>query len=285
MSWIVESSLTFFQKFCVNVIKCGPVPKHIAFIMDGNRRFAKKTNVERIEGHSKGFDKLAECLQWCLELGVKEVTVYAFSIENFKRSQDEVDKLMDLATKKFAKLLEEKDKLMQEGICVRVVGNFSLLSPELRKYIAEIILLTRHNKNAILNVAFAYTSSEEITTAIKCILDGVENNLLQIDDINEDLISNCLYTNQSSNPDILVRTSGEVRLSDYLLWQIIENTTIYFKTVLWPEFSIWHLLACIFQYQRTYIPKDCKKQQHNVRVGKFLDHLQEIRYKNLEYFT
>lgn len=90
MSWIVENSLTVIQQFCVNVIKCGPIPRHIAFIMDGNRRYATKNNVQKIKGHSKGFEKLAECLQWCRELGIREVTVYAFSIENFKRSKQEV---------------------------------------------------------------------------------------------------------------------------------------------------------------------------------------------------
>lgn len=90
MVWIVEKKLPFYQKFCIDVLKCGPVPTHIAFIMDGNRRYATKTKVEKVEGHSKGFEKLAECLQWCRELGVKEVTVYAFSIENFKRSKEEV---------------------------------------------------------------------------------------------------------------------------------------------------------------------------------------------------
>lgn len=96
MSWIIDDSLTLFQKFCINVLKCGLVPNHIAFIMDGNRRYATKTNVGKAEGHSKGFEKLAECVQWCKELGVKEVTVYAFSIENFKRSEDEVNMLFRL---------------------------------------------------------------------------------------------------------------------------------------------------------------------------------------------
>lgn len=90
MSWIAEKPISRFQKFCINVLKCGPVPKHIAFIMDGNRRYAAKTNVQKVVGHTKGFEKLSECLQWCRELGVTEVTVYAFSIENFKRSQEEV---------------------------------------------------------------------------------------------------------------------------------------------------------------------------------------------------
>lgn len=108
MSWIAESSLTWIQRLCVNIIKTGHIPHHVAFIMDGNRRYAKTAHVQNIVGHMKGFDKLAETLQWCKELGIKEVTVYAFSIENFKRSKEEVDALMTLAREKFEKLLEEK---------------------------------------------------------------------------------------------------------------------------------------------------------------------------------
>lgn len=122
MSWIKENNLNVFQRFCVNVIKEGPVPKHVGFIMDGNRRFARKLNVDRSEGHNEGFNKLAECLRWCLELGIKEVTVYAFSIENFKRSREEVDTLMGLAREKYKRLIEEKDKLMEHGVCIRVIG-------------------------------------------------------------------------------------------------------------------------------------------------------------------
>lgn len=250
MSWIAENQLSYLQRLAVNVIKCGPIPNHIAIIMDGNRRFASKLNTSRKEGHTKGFEKLAECLQWCLDLGVKEVTVYAFSIENFKRSQDEVDTLMQLAREKFRKLFEEKDKLMKEGICMRVIGNLSLLPEDIRQLIAEAMLLTKDNNKAILNVAFSYTSRDEITHSIQDIVTGLNNNEIQPEDVDEQLITECLYTNQSSCPDILVRTSGEVRLSDYLLWQISENTDIYFTNVLWPEFSIWHLLGCIFKYQR-----------------------------------
>lgn len=305
MSWIIDDSLTIFQKFCINILKCGPVPNHIAFIMDGNRRYATKTKVGKAEGHSKGFEKLAECLQWCKELGVKEVTVYAFSIENFKRSEDEVkmdltifkifiiyfqvNTLMQLAREKFNKLLEEKDKLMTEGVCIRIIGNLSLLPPDIRKLIAEAMLLTKDNNKAVLNVAFSYTSRDEITNSMKEIVDGVDNDELKVEDINEDLISQCLYTNQSPNPEVLVRTSGEVRLSDFLLWQI-SNTQICFTKVLWPEFCIWHLLACIFKYQRCY--RDLKKYEmkkvcyeKNDRVASFLRNLERRRWEQLKIYA
>lgn len=291
MSWIVDNSLSFFQKFCVNILKCGPIPRHVGFIMDGNRRYAKKIKVEKAEGHSKGFDKLAETLQWCLELGIKEVTVYAFSIENFKRPESEVQSLMNLATEKFEKLLEEQEKLMEEGVCVRVIGNLGLLRKDLQKLIGQVMLLTQHNTKVYLNIAFAYTSREEITTAFKTVVNGVKRNSIEIDDISDKLLSECLYT--TSNPELLVRTSGEVRLSDFLLWQI-SNTVVYFTKVLWPEFSFWDFVICIFKYQMScyYLRKNnykCINSGSNLvknkQIENFLYEVKENRLAVLQSFV
>nr|XP_023026199.1 dehydrodolichyl diphosphate synthase complex subunit DHDDS [Leptinotarsa decemlineata] len=290
MSWVTNYPFTLLQKFCINVIKCGPIPSHLAFIMDGNRRYATKTNVKKAEGHSKGFEKLGECLQWCRELGIREVTVYAFSIENFKRSKEEVDTLMQLAREKFQKVFEEKDKLKEEGVCIRVIGNLSLLPQDIRKLIAEAMLLTKDNNKSILNVAFSYTSSDEITNSIKEIVDGVNQNLIDVEDITEELISNCLYTHSSSNPEVLIRTSGEVRLSDFLLWQVSESE-IFFTDVLWPEFCIWHLLGCVFKYQRSY--NYLKKFDYQYKIEKpltkkvqsFVDQLAKKRFEQLELYA
>lgn len=156
----------------------------------------------------------------CLEVGIKEVTVYAFSIENFKRPQEEVNTLMQLARDKFAKLLEEKERLNEKGVRIRVIGNIQMLPRDIQKTAAEAMLLTKDNNKSILNVAFAYTSREEITHSLKTIIEGVENNDLRAEDLNEALIDECLYTNKCSNVDLLVRTSGELRFSDYLLWQV-----------------------------------------------------------------
>jgi len=155
-----------------------------------------------------------------LEVGIQEVTVYAFSIENFKRSQEEVDTLMSLAREKFAKLLDEKEKLHEKGIRIRVIGNLEMLPKDIQKILADAMLLTMNNKKSILNVAFAYTSREEITNSIKTILGGTEDNLLHQEDLNDTLIDRCLYTSECSDVDLLVRTSGEVRFSDFLLWQV-----------------------------------------------------------------
>ncbi|KAH9636704.1 hypothetical protein HF086_003252 [Spodoptera exigua] len=198
--------------FCIKVVKTGRIPKHVAFIMDGNRRYAKKNSVDNCAGHYKGFDKLSETLKWCLDLGIPEVTVYAFSIENFKRSKEEVDGLMDLARDKFQRLLDEMD---------------------------------------------------EISRAASHIVDGVKNNDLSPQDIDDELVSRTLELREA---ELLVRTSGEVRLSDFMLWQV-SDTVLYFTEVLWPEFSIWNLLAAIIHFQRYAPPpkepeniSDTKKQ-------------------------
>lgn len=220
MTWVRDTNLTWLQRIAVNVLKSGPVPNHIAFIMDGNRRFATKSNLKKAEGHSKGFDKLSETLQWCLDIGIKEVTVYAFSIENFKRSNEEVEMLMSLAREKFSKLLSERDRLHERGVCIRIIGNVKLLADDLQKTIAEAVLLTKDNSTSILNVGFAYTSRDEITHSIQTVARGIEENDLSSKDVTEDLLSNCLYTKNCTPPDLLVRTSGEARLSDFLLWQV-----------------------------------------------------------------
>ena len=287
-TWVRESNLHWYHRWVIRVLQAGPIPRHVAFIMDGNRRYARKANIAKAEGHSAGFEKLSETLQWCLEVGITEVTVYAFSIENFKRTQEEVDTLMNLARDKFQRLLAERDKLHERGICIRIIGNWDLLEPDIRRSIAEAVLLTRHNRKAILNVAFAYTSRDEITHSIRTVAQAVGDGQLEPDDVSEELLTRCLYTKYSAEPDLLVRTSGEVRLSDFLLWQSA-TTVMYFTETLWPEFTIWHLLGAVFSYQRVRwrmvdvrkaldhytdegVASACGKR--NERVGRFLEYVE-----------
>ncbi|CAG5120324.1 unnamed protein product [Candidula unifasciata] len=241
---------TWAQRACEAVLTTGPVPQHVAIIMDGNRRFAAKKSLAKSEGHVKGFDKLAETLEWCLDLGISEVTVYAFSIENFKRSADEVACLMELSRQKFAKLLQERDLIHQHGVCVRIIGNISLLPKDLQELLAEAVCMSAHNKRAILNVCFAYTARDDMCMAMQELAVGVKEG-----DISESLFEKCLYTCHCRNVDLLIRTSGEVRLSDFLLWESSFSCLAFVK-VLWPEFSIWHLYAAILHYQR-----NCSKIQ------------------------
>nr|XP_022292130.1 dehydrodolichyl diphosphate synthase complex subunit DHDDS-like [Crassostrea virginica] len=253
MSWFPEhkTGQSWIHRVCQRILKTGPIPRHVAFIMDGNRRFAVKNHMERAEGHFKGFDKLAETLEWCLDVGVTEVTVYAFSIENFKRSKDEVDCLMELARQKFARLMQEKELIQKHQVCVRVLGNLTMLPMDIQELIAECVHFSKDNKRAVLNVCFAYTSRDEICAAMREVAEGVQLGLIKESDVSEDLMEKCLYTSQSPHPDLLIRTSGEVRLSDFLLWQT-SYSCLSFVEVLWPEFSIWHLYGAILHYQRNF---------------------------------
>lgn len=206
---------------------------------------------ERQQGHVLGFEKLAETLDWCLQLGIKEVTVYAFSVDNFKRSKEEVEGLMELARQKFSQVLQRKELIMKYGVRVKVLGDLTLLPKEVLEQVARAVIMSQDNKNAFLNVCFAYSSQHEMTEAIKRMATGVEEGLLLPNDVTEELLEQCLYTGESPPPDLLIRTSGEVRLSDFLLWQS-SYSCLSFQDVLWPEFSVWNLFSSILQYQNNY---------------------------------
>ncbi|XP_050392674.1 dehydrodolichyl diphosphate synthase complex subunit DHDDS isoform X2 [Patella vulgata] len=275
MSWFPErNNQTWLQKICAGILKAGPIPNHVAFIMDGNRRFATKNSIDRAQGHLQGFNKLAQTLEWCLDLGISEVTVYAFSIENFKRSKDEVDCLMELARQKFSKLLHEKEMIEKHGICIRVLGQLTLLPQDIQETIAEAVYFTKHNTRAILNVCFAYTARDDICTSMREMTNGVKQGIIKQSDINEELLEKCLYTSQCRKVDILIRTSGEVRLSDFLLWESA-YTCLAFVKVLWPEFSIWHLYAAVLHYQRNSQAVEVARQNNQIereRLQRESDH-------------
>lgn len=257
----------FFLCFCYQVLKAGNIPQHVAFIMDGNRRYAKKEKIKTKDGHGKGFEKLTEVLHWCNELDIPEVTVYAFSIENFKRSPEEVETLLSIFKEKIEKLLEEEDALMKHGVCVRFVGNIMLFDKELRKLMSKVVHVTKQNTSSTLNIAVAYTSRDEITEAIKEVVVGIEKGMIKESDVNEHLLESCFYTNKSKPVDLLIRTSGEVRLSDFLLWQS-SFSILSFVEPLWPEFSIWQFFICILKYQIGY---------QDMKAAKEYSKLKEVR--------
>ncbi|CAG5010310.1 unnamed protein product [Parnassius apollo] len=245
--------------------------------MDGNRRYAKKNSVKASVGHHKGFDKLSETLKWCLDLGVPEVTVYAFSIENFKRSDEEVSALMDLARDKFKRLLDEIDLINEWGVRLHIAGRLSLLPDDLQSLVSQAMLATKHNNILQLNIAYAYTGRDEISRAASHIIDGIQNNELTADDIDENLVSQTLDLKEA---ELLVRTSGEVRLSDFMLWQV-SRTVLYFSDVLWPEFTIWNLLAAIIHFQR-HAPPLLPEIENSRSKKDFLDKLENKRWTNLQ---
>ncbi|VDK85404.1 unnamed protein product [Onchocerca ochengi] len=218
----LDEKKTWWHSLAKYFLTLGPIPEHIAFIMDGNRRYARRQQyLSFAEGHRKGFDKLTKVMQWCREFGVKEVTVYALSLENFNRSATEIDDLLTLFEHKLTLLLDESlvDKLIKNGIRIQFFGNLEHLPLKLRQHIAKIELLTREHTGGKVNVCIAYTAQDEIKRAFVTIAHGVQKGLLTATDINECLISRCLDSRFSNDPDLLIRTSGETRLSDFLLWQ------------------------------------------------------------------
>nr|ACO15354.1 Dehydrodolichyl diphosphate synthase [Caligus clemensi] len=254
MSWIPEEgegpSYSWWERLGLSILRTGSLPRHVAFIMDGNRRFARKSQVDLIKGHSSGFDKLSETLFWCRDLGVEEVTVYAFSIENFKRPQKEIDDLMELAQNKFERMLSEIHRLREKGVRVQVLGKLSLLPQDLQNTIHQCVEATKDHKECTLNVAFAYTSREELTSAISLAASDSSSNVQE--DLDVKSLERYFYGEGSRKVDLLIRTSGEVRLSDFMLWQGSYAVT-YFTKVLWPEFKVTHFMGAIFHYQH-HIP-------------------------------
>ncbi|XP_017056353.1 dehydrodolichyl diphosphate synthase complex subunit DHDDS [Drosophila ficusphila] len=294
MSWVSDYKYTWVERLAMRTLRtCGYIPHHVAFVMDGNRRFARSQQIDKIEGHSRGFEKLADCLRWCLDIGVREVTTFAFSIENFKRSNEEVEGLFNLAREKFARLLEETARLNEHGIRIRIIGNIELLPLDLQRLVASAMLSTERNDKLFLNVAFAYTSRDEITQAVETVLRHGSQDLAA-EDISERLLEECLYTRHSPPPDLVFRTSGETRLSDFMMWQL-STSVLYFSNVLWPQITFWHFLASILAYQRDrWQLEDFRRAErmqsfqlakasdfYSERVQKFLATIDEDRRKLL----
>lgn len=216
--------------------------KHIAIIMDGNRRWAKEHNLPSPAGHKKGVTSLRNVVRACDELGIKYLTVYAFSTENWKRSKEEVDFLMDLVA---VTLKNELDDMNKEGVKISFIGDSSRLSDKLQKVTSDAQDKTKNNNGVNLQIALNYGSRDEIVHAVKSIID----NGIKSDDIDEKVISEHLYTKDIPDPDILIRTGGEKRISNYLLWQIAYSEVIVVDEY-WPEFDRCSLIKCIEEFER-----------------------------------
>lgn len=211
------------------------VPKHIALILDGNRRFARKLRIPQFKGHEKGFNKIKDLLKWCIELGVKELTLYCFSTENFNRDKREVDYLFNLFRKKIGDF--KKDKLIKDKkVKISVVGRLSMFPKDMQKQMKEVMELTEKYDDFRLNLALAYGGRSEIVDAVKrLIAKGVKN-------VDEKTISENLYL--AHDVDLLIRPGGEKRLSNFLLWQN-SYAELYFTDTLWPEFSKEDLVKAV----------------------------------------
>lgn len=222
------------------------LPQHIAIIMDGNGRWAKKHTIGRIRGHKKGAQAVKTTVRACRELGIKYLTLFAFSMENWKRPEEEVQALMSLLEEYLTK---ETKQLIKQGIRLTTIGELDRLNPSVKKQLLQAKTDTAKNVEMILNLALSYGGRDEIIHAVKKIIQDNKKSKVDIDEIDNDIFSSYLYTCGMPDPDLLIRTSGEYRISNFLLWQMA-YTELYFTNVLWPDFTKDHLFKAIASYQK-----------------------------------
>ncbi len=222
------------------------VPQHVAIIMDGNGRWAKQRNKDRIFGHREGVKSAKEVVEAAGEIGVKYLTLYAFSSENWQRPEQEVKALMQLLVQEIS---QELDRFKQENIRLRVIGDLSRLEPEVYQAVQKAIRETSNNDRMTIVIALSYGSRQEIVHAVRQIAQKVKQGQLDPSQIDEQVFANHLYTAGIPDPDFLIRTSGELRISNFLLWQL-SYTELYFTKILWPDFRKEQFFEAIYNYQQ-----------------------------------
>ena len=225
--------------------KLKKIPTHVAIIMDGNGRWAKKRNMPRVKGHYEGMQTVKKITKYASKLGIKYLTLYAFSTENWARPKEEVNYLMNLPEKMFTSFMPE---LMENNVKVEVIGVVEKLPENTRKAVEDAIEQTKNNTGLKLIFALNYGSKDEIVTAVKRIAQGAANNEYKVEEIDEQLISDNLFTKDTPDPDLLIRTSGEQRISNFLLWQIAYSEFIFTK-VAWPDFVEEEFYKALLEYQ------------------------------------
>ena len=222
------------------------LPKHLAIIMDGNGRWAKQKGFLRAFGHENGTKSVRTTVECCAKLGIENLTLYAFSTENWNRPKLEVETLMKLL---ISSLKKELDTLQKNNIRLNAIGNLDLLPSSAKKELLTVIEKTKNNSRMTLTLALSYGSREELLNAVKNISSKVKNNIISQDDIDESIINQHLYTHNLPDVDLVIRTSGEHRISNFLLWQIA-YAEFYFTDVLWPDFKETDLYDAIISYQK-----------------------------------
>jgi len=222
------------------------LPRHLAIIMDGNGRWAKKNGFLRTIGHENGAKTVRTIVESCSELGIEFLTLYAFSTENWNRPKLEVEMLMKLLTKSLRK---ELNTFIKNNIRLNIIGNINNLPKSVQKELTEVLEKTKENNKLTLTLALSYGAREELVSATKELCNKVKNNIISIEDIDESIINNHLYTNNLPDVDLVIRTSGEQRISNFLLWQIA-YAELYFTEVLWPDFNKDHLMEALKSYQK-----------------------------------
>ncbi|MFL9830419.1 isoprenyl transferase [Flavobacterium sp. ARAG 55.4] len=222
------------------------LPQHLAIIMDGNGRWAKKQGLLRTIGHENGTKSVRVTIESCIKLGIKNLTLYAFSTENWNRPKLEVKTLMKILINSLQK---EFITFQENGIKLNAIGNLDMMPKSAQKELLEVIEKTKNNSRMTLTLALSYGSREEIVNAVKRISDKVKNNIISIDSIDDSIINEHLYTQNLPDVDLLIRTSGEHRISNFLLWQIA-YAELFFSEVMWPDFREEHLYEALSSYQK-----------------------------------
>ncbi|MGE4577666.1 MAG: polyprenyl diphosphate synthase [Candidatus Methanomethylophilaceae archaeon] len=229
-------------------VLAGPVPKHVAIIMDGNRRYAEERGETKEEGHRLGSEKLEEVLNWCVDDGVRFLTVYAFSTENFNREKEEVEFLMELLRQSLIKFAESP-RVHEKKIRLRVLGDVTMLPDHVREAADYADESTKDYSDYHFNMAIAYGGRQEIIAAVKSVAQKVADGKIKVEDIDENMLSEHMYTSDTPDPDLVLRTSGEIRISNFLLWQLAYSE-LYFTDVYWPGFRYIDFLRAIRTYQQ-----------------------------------
>jgi len=240
----------FYEKWLEGQVDSSELPEHVGVILDGNRRWGLRTLGERLNGHIYGAKTGEDFLEWCLELGIKTVTLYVFSTENFARPDDEVSAILNIIEEEAKKLVEDP-RIHEHQVHIKAIGRLELLPPSLRAVLAEVERATAAYDHHYLNIAIAYGGRAEIVDAAKRIIDEVKKGALDTSSVNEETFTKYLYTSHLPNPypELIIRTSGEERLSGFLIWQAAYSEFI-FLDVYWPEFRRIDLLRAVRTYQR-----------------------------------
>ncbi len=269
-----------YEDLLASEIRGKPIPSHVAIIMDGNRRFAKKNGLANYYGHLKGADSTEKVLDWSFELGIKQLTVYAFSTENFDRNDEEKNQIFDLIGIKFDKICND-ERTHRRRMRVRVLGNIDILPPSLQSAARRAQDITKNYDGVYLNVALAYGGRQELVDATRAMARKVRSGKLTLKDITEETISKNLYPSSGSVPcvDLIVRTGGDERISNFLPWQANGNEcAAYFCAPFWPEFRRIDLLRAI----RTYQTREHERQKNTVmRIVKLLSYYGKVEVEDV----
>ncbi|MHC1610273.1 MAG: polyprenyl diphosphate synthase [Candidatus Methanospirareceae archaeon] len=267
--WLRGIAYAEYERLLENKILARSLPEHVAIIMDGNRRYARKIGVSIEEGYNYGASTTERVIEWCFDIGVKQLTLYTFSIENFRRTEDEKEKLFELLRVKFEELSAD-ERIHKRKVRVKTIGNLNLLPESVKEAIRKAERATERYNKFKLFIAVAYSGRMEIVDAVRIIADRVKRGLLKPEEVDEDTISRHLYISEiegggegldsgaKTSVDLIIRTGGEMRLSNFVPWQALGNECVaYFCAPFWPEFRRIDLLRAI----RTYQEREADKQR------------------------